>query len=328
MGSRFRHGVNPHECSLDDIETAAGWMARLLADDATDQDRSECRRWREADPRHERAWQKMTEVSGKFASVPANTDGARVLMRARQTSASRRRFLNLSLLMAVGATAGWLGATHTGVGHGMLAEYRTGVGESETVTLEDGTRLTLNTDTAVDVSFSPTERRIRLHHGEIRLDTGQETPRRRFIVQTRFGELVALGTTFVVREHTSHVRLAVTAGAVEIHPPLGAPRRVDAGQQAQFDADRAESPVRLDPASVSWETGKLVAEGMTVAEFTEEIGRYRPGFTLHDAAIGDLTISGVFSLQDTDRALRALADSLPVRLEYRTAYWVKVKSSG
>jgi len=71
-------------------------------------------------------------------------------------------------------------------------------------------------------------------------------------------------------------------------------------------------------------SGKLVAEGMRVADFVEEIARYRRGFTLHDDAVADLTVSGVFSLEDTDRALRGLAASLPVALRYRTDYWVKV----
>lgn len=67
---------------------------------------------------------------------------------------------------------------------------------------------------------------------------------------------------------------------------------------------------------------------MRVADFVDEIGRYRTGFTLCDAAVADLTISGVFSTRDTDRALQGLVDSLPVALSYRTDYWVKVVPAG
>ncbi|MFP4138339.1 MAG: FecR domain-containing protein [Halomonas sp.] len=309
------------------IEAAAGWMARLLADDATEQDRLDCLRWREQHPQHEKAWQRMCQVSGKFDAVSAGTaGGAGVLEKAHRAVMSRRRFLELSALAGVSVTATWLVATRTQLGRGLLAQYRTGVGETRTFTLEDGTRLLLNTDSAVDVAFTSQERRIHLHQGEILIHTGEESPRRDFVVETRFGQLKALGTSFNVRQCEHHAQVAVLEGDVEARAAGGGlPQPVGAGQQARFDATRAEVPEPLQPSDVSWRDSKLVAQGMRVADFVEEIGRYRPGFTLHDAAVADLTISGVFSTQDTDRALQSLADSLPVALEYRTAYWVKVK---
>lgn len=307
------------------LETAAGWMARLLADDATDQDRIDCQRWREQDPAHEQAWQRMCQVSGKFAEVPAGTGGARALEKARQAVLSRRRFLELSTFAGIGITATWLGATRTPFGRALLAEYRTGVGERQTFTLEDGTRLTLNTDSAVDVSFSARQRRIQLHHGEVLIKTGVESPRRHFVADTRFGELLALGTEFNVRQYEHHAQVAVLEGAVEARPAnAGQPQRVDAGRQTRFNAARAGAPEPLQATDLSWRRGKLVARGMRVADFVEEIARYRPGFTLYDQAVAELTVSGVFSLKDPDRALQSLAASLPVALNYRTDYWVKV----
>ena len=89
-----------------------------------------------------------------------------------------------------------------------------------------------------------------------------------------------------------------------------------------------EEPSALQDAAVAWRQGKLVARGMRVADFVDEIGRYRTGFTLCDAAVADLTISGVFSTRDTDRALQSLADSLPVALSYRTDCACRMPSSG
>ena len=267
----------------------------------------------------------MCQVSGKFASVPAGTGGTRVLEQAHQAVVSRRRVLQLSALAGVSVTAAWLGANHTQYGRGLKAEYWTGVGETQRFMLEDGTRLTLNTDTAVDTAFSPRERRIQLHHGEMLVTTGPENPRRHFVVDTRFGRLVALGTQFNVRQYENHTQVAVLEGAVEAHAARGGPpRRVESGQQTRLVATRVDTPSPLQDAAVAWREGKLVARDMRVADLVEEIGRYRPGFTLCDAAVADLTISGVFSTWDTDRALQSLADSLPVALSYRTDYWVKV----
>lgn len=322
MGSQRHYPAAPMAADSEHIETAARWMARLLADDVSEQDQIGCRQWRNQDPRHEQAWQRMCQVSGKFTSVPA---GSEILEKAHKAVVSRRHFLNLSVLAAVGVAATWLGAPHTRLGSSLLAQYRTSVGESQTFTLEDGTRLSLNTDTAVDVSFSSGERRIRLHEGEILVSTGPESPRRRFVVATRFGEMEALGTEFSVRQYEDHARVAVLQGTVRAQSAEGSgSQRVEPGQQTRLDMLRVDAPSTMQPDAVSWRQGKLVAEGMRVSEFVREIGRYRPGFTLYDAAVADLTISGVFSLADTDRALQSLSSSLPVALEYHTGYWVKV----
>lgn len=323
-------GSSKAECQSVDpddrhVDQAAVWLARLLSDDATEQDQLYCLRWRRQDPGHERAWQRVCRVSGKFAEVPAGSDGARVLENARRATVSRRRFLEISALAGVGVTAIWLATPQVELGRKLMAEYRTGFGEMRSFTLEDGTQLVLNTNSAADVDFSSQERRIVLHDGEILIQTGPESPRRSFVVKTRFGQLEALGTEFSIRQYQDHARIAVLEGAVETRPGGGGtPARVEAGWQGYLDSSRAETVEPLHVGAVSWRQGRLVAEGMRLADFVEEIGRYRPGFTRYDDALADLTISGVFSLHDTDRALQSLSNSLPVSLSYRTAYWVKV----
>lgn len=311
-----------HENDSDAIKAAASWMARLLADDATEQDTINCQQWRDQSLVHEQAWQRMCKITAKLASLPKGT-GVQVLEKVNQSVISRRHFLNI--LAVVGVTATWLGASQTRLGRSLQAQYRTGADETRTFTLEDGTSLTLNIDTAVDVDFSVEKRQIQLHQGEILLNTGHESPRRQFLVNTHFGQLVALGTEFCVRQYEHDARVTVIDGAVEVYTATdGKPQRVNAGQQTRFDNNMIAHPEPLQNAAISWSHGKLVAERMRVADFIEEIGRYRPGFTLYDSAVADLTISGVFSLHDTDLALQSLASSLSVDLQYRTAYWVKV----
>lgn len=117
------------------IGQVAAWMARLLADDVTEQDRIECQRWRERDPVHEQAWQRICQVSGRFAAVPSGTGGTWTLENARQAVVSRRRFLKLLALAGVGVGATWMGAHHTRFGRGLVAQYQTRVGETGTFTL-------------------------------------------------------------------------------------------------------------------------------------------------------------------------------------------------
>jgi transmembrane sensor len=74
-----------------------------------------------------------------------------------------------------------------------VADYRTAIGEQREIILADGTRLWLNTASAINVYFNARERRIQLVTGEIFIATAKDT-RRPFQVDTAQGQLRALGT--------------------------------------------------------------------------------------------------------------------------------------
>ncbi|WP_193385242.1 FecR family protein, partial [Rubrivivax gelatinosus] len=102
--------------------------------------------------------------------------------------------------------------------------------------LADGTRLALNSGSAVDLRYGATERRLVLRRGEILVETAPDPSRRPFVVQTGAGELRPLGTRFRVRDRGEEFELAVYEGAVEVRPATGAARVLAAGEQARFDA--------------------------------------------------------------------------------------------
>jgi transmembrane sensor len=63
---------------------------------------------------------------------------------------------------------------------------------------------------------------------------------------------------------------------------------------------------------------------MSLASFAAELGRYRPGLLRCDPEVAQLEVSGAFQLHDTDQALHALTQVLPVEIRYRTRYWVTI----
>ena len=74
----------------------------------------------------------------------------------------------------------------------------------------------------------------------------------------------------------------------------------------------------------AWTRGQLVAKRMPLGDLSAELARYRHGWLHCDPAIAQLEVSGVFQLDDIDRALSALSDSLPVRIERFTPLWTRV----
>jgi transmembrane sensor len=314
---------------------AAQWLMRLHSGEASSSDEAACLRWRAAHPEHERAWQRAERISHKLQIVPSEI-GMGTLNRSRRMD---RRALLKTLTLAISvAPASYLAwrALDEGQADAWLAQWNadahTATGERRSLTLNDGTRIDLNTASAIDVKFSASERRIFLRSGEILIETGQDKrnlTHRPFIVETRHGSIRALGTRFLVRqEHgaATATRVAVMQGAVEIRPQASSapPLRLAAGEQTRFNARHIDAVQAADPQAAAWTRGLLVARNQRLEDFAAELDRYRPGLLRCDPAVAELRITGAFQLDNTDNVLAALPDTLPVSVLYRTRWWVTI----
>lgn len=300
---------------------AAQWLVRLHAGDMSEADRQACAAWRAAHPDHELAWQRAELVSRKFGMVPAQI-GLPALRKAAKAN-RRAAVKTLVLLMTAGPVA-W-GVYRVAPWQQWTSDHHTATGERRTLTLADGTRLTMNTATAVDVAYDDRMRLIRLRRGEILIDTAKDPAplARPFVVESAQGRMRALGTRFVVRQNEDNSRIAVSEGAVEVVPHHNAAAAfvVPAGHQADF-TDRAGMLADIEPHVQSWADGVLYAEKMPLDVFVREVARYRSGVLRCDPALAELRVSGAFQLDDTDAIIKALVASLPIRATLVTRYWV------
>lgn len=309
---------------------AAEWLTTFMAGAVGEEQRARWCHWRAEHPDNDRAWLHLEAVCARLQGLHGN--GAYRALSAPNTGngshAGRRRALALLAGVGVAGLAGWHLHRSTGW-QSLVADLRTGVGERRTWTLDDGTRLVLNTASAVDVRFDGKQRLLVLVAGEISVVTGhQHGDRRPFGVQTAQGSVRALGTAFTVRQRDGRTDVAVQRSAVALAPAhaqaRAAPLVLGAGQRTWFSADRVAPPLAAGSDEIAWTLGSLVADDMRLADFLEELGRYRRGVLRCHPAVADLRFSAVFPLQDTDRILAMLPNSLPVRVRLHTRYWVSV----
>ncbi len=308
--------------------TAVEWLVTLQGDDVDDATRTAWRRWLDQHPDHARAWTHIEAVNARLCGVasPLATAVARAALTAPK-SAGRRRAVRALTALFVGGGAAWMIREHTPLQR-WVADAHTAVGEQRQFMLDDGTRVQLNTDTAIDIAFSATERRIILQRGEIHIETAHDTAAmpRPFVVATREATLRPLGTRFAVRSLPDRGWIGVTQGAVAVRP-ADAPateRVILAGQAAHFTAARVDAPAPLADTATAWTDGMLVAADMRLDAFIAEVDRYRPGRLRCDPAVADLRVSGTFPVANTDRILDALRSTLPVRVHFLTRYWTTV----
>ena len=270
----------------------------------------------------------MQAMEGKLTAVPRRIASHALLKRAPAEPATRRRMMQWVGFAVVGTGAAYAVREST-VWQVAVADVATRTGEIREIALPDGTRVVLGTATAVDLHFDASERRLVLRAGEVLVTTAPDPQplHRPFRVQNLHGTVEALGTRFTVRQDADVSQVMVFEGAVKIRPARSteAWRQVDAGQSATFSDDRMQAPAGVPEHAAAWASGKLVAQDMRIEDFLATLGRYRTGVLQCDPAVADLQVTGVFPLQDTDRALVNLTLGLPVELVYRTRYWVTVR---
>lgn len=319
---------NSQEDQGDALQVAMEWQVTLWSGEVTPQEREAFNSWLNANPDHQQAWQQLQLVHEPFNQVQDDIAGR--ALRASGTDTQRRKLL-LGLFALVGIGASGYGIQRTPQWQAATADYSTRRGETQGITLPDGTVVTLNTDSAVDVTYTDSQRMLHLYHGEAMIVTAPDrtTIPRPFMVSTRSGHIRPIGTRFTVRQHdddADSVMVHVLEGAIELTPRAGAGMRINAGQQARFDQHQITMPTPADPTKIAWTRGLLIAEQQKLDDFLAELGRYRSGVLRCDPTVASLIVSGVYPLHDTDQVLQALAQALPIRIHTLTRYWVTVSA--
>ncbi|HBT3720731.1 fec operon regulator FecR [Klebsiella pneumoniae] len=282
------------------LRSASHWYAVLSGERVSPQQEARWQQWYEQDQDNQWAWQQVENLRNQLGGVPGD-----VASRALHDTRLTRRHVMKGLLLLLGAGGGWqLWQSETG--EGLRADYRTAKGAVSRQQLEDGSLLTLNTQSAADVRFDAQQRPFR--------------------VLTRQGQLTALGTEFTVRQQDNFTQLDVQQHAVEVLL-ASAPaqkRIVNAGESLQFSASEFGAVKPLDDESTSWTKGILSFSDKPLGEVIATLSRYHNGVLRCDPAVAGLRLSGTFPLKNTDAILNVIAQTLPVKIQSITRYWINI----
>ncbi|SFS26011.1 FecR domain-containing protein [Pseudomonas sp. NFACC42-2] len=303
------------------FEAAAHWYVQFQSQTPTAAERLAWQQWLNGDPSHQAAWNQMEQLQRSLGALPQD-----FTRRALSTTQQRRQVLKWMLVMGGTGCLGWHVQQHTSLGN-VWADYRTSVGERQRIALADGTRIDLNTSTAIDVIFDGRQRLIRLREGEVLIHTGKLGGHTPFYVETRQGRVQALGTRFTVRQLPDSTRVGVLEDRVSVAPgdrPNHA-RLLGAGESADFDRQNIGLGHTYSGSQAAWVDGQLIVLDARLGDVIEDLARYRPGVLKCDLASARLRVSGTFRLDSTDAVLANLQATLPIQVKYFTRYWVSVK---
>lgn len=199
--------------------------------------------------------------------------------------------------------------------------YTAGLGEQRTEQLPDGTRVTLNTETSLQVRYSHRRREIVLQHGEAMFDVVHDAGRP-FVVTAGDGSIVDLGTQFEVRKENGAAIVTLLEGRVEV-AARDERKQLVPGEQARYGARIAGISVhKVDPTAVTaWLRGRLDFNGMPLAEAIADANRYSAvKLRLGDPKLADMPVGGSFRAGDNAAIAAALSAVFPVRVSRSDAH--------
>jgi transmembrane sensor len=336
-------------------EQAAHWWIVLHEEACTKEDRDAFSAWVRRSPERVEAYLRVSMLMGTLQSkqrtwsdIPADE----LIRRARASSAEiipLPRAVPVAPAPAPNRLAGtrmFTYASMAAIGCVLVVawllwlpeRFRTDIGEQRSVLLDDGSLITLNTASEIEVKYTDGRRFVRLARGEALFEVAHD-PQRPFDVDTGKAVVRAVGTRFNIDRRADHTTVSVVQGKVQVmteQPPQGdrAPGRaaaapaappmevlIEAQRLVVTEAGMSEPEHIADIAPVTaWTQRQLVFESRSLGEVAEEFNRYnRQHILIESPRLRAQSVTGVFQANDSASFLIFISNIPGVRVTTNAA---------
>ncbi|HVK51058.1 MAG TPA: FecR domain-containing protein [Pseudoxanthomonas sp.] len=310
--------MEERETSQDIDRIAAQWVARRDRLPASARDDEALEQWLAGDRRRRGAYLRAQALwlrSEAAQALGPTFDPAEFRAEPRplplaKSAAPARRWMSwggalaASLLMAVSLFASLQ----------MPTAYATAKGEMRTVPLGDGTTVTLNTDSRIQVYEDADRRRIRVVQGEVLVES---TPASRpTSIEVEGGSLRASTATFLVRKLARQpTQVLVQRGRVMLasnsHAPLPLRSNTGASLAAESTSDWRLAPLPSGQLArdLAWREGNIALQGETLAQAAAIYARYSDRtIVIADAELAKQPVTGLFAANNPLGFAEAVAE--------------------
>jgi transmembrane sensor len=238
----------------------------------------------------------------------------------RAMRARRRQTLGAAaaacLVLILGAGGWW--QTSSTASEPTTDHYATRRGEHAEIRLADGSTVTLDGATRLDVTLAADRRTVALQTGEAYFDVAHD-PARPFTVSAGASSARVLGTAFDLNRTRGQVQLDVYRGAVRFGGARSdaSGKVVRAGWRSRFADGGATEPRQFDRGREGWRRGWLDTDDMPLADVVEAINRKGGTLVLSPpASLADIRVAGRFRLDDPASLLGALGEAYGFRVRH------------
>ncbi len=309
-------------------EQANQWLVKLETDNMAVGDEERFVDWLEQDERHgeifhqmEQTWSLMHEAN---------------LFNNDEHKSSNSKSLFLRMLLPIAATV-LIAFTSLFWGQDIyfatFSDHYTSTGQRQKHILTDGSELTLNTDSAINIKYTDKQRLIEVLAGEIYVTVAPNLDRP-FVVKAGDLKVTALGTEFIVHKaQDKNATVIVTEHSVKVESTSSDELNLvlNQGHEVTFNESNNTlsnvQTVNLNQVQ-AWRNGKYIFQDESLAKVIAELNRYYQGkIILRDDSLRDKKITGVLDLDNPQVSLNNLAKSLPIKINSMTPYLLLIEKS-
>ena len=314
---------------------AAAWIARLHGEARTAKVEAGFQRWLAASAEHRAAFEMANDIWVGVERSPKNP---------LPSTAPRSRIARPPApVRAVAACAAvlllFLGAWFYWRDPGLS----TRAGEQRTLSLEDGTRVYLNTASRMHVHYDRMSRRVELDEGEAFFEVAKHADWP-FVVIAGGRQVIARGTAFMVRRDDQRVAVTLVEGKVTVAPAgetvssATAPAAPGTSTSQPVAADVARDHLTLSPGQrvtfaghagpkldqpslegvTAWQRGQVVLDHTPLADAVAEMNRYSDvKLKIEDPDARRAEVTGIFRTGDSEYFAQAVSETYHLRVATR-----------
>jgi|GEM_PF-442977 len=338
---------------------AAAWVARFDAGDVSAKDQAAFQAWlnrsalhREAIAEYGSFWSEFDQLGQLTGSVGAEPDLGAPVQRSRQFSGANVWLAACAAAVLVMVVAGGVIQQEIPNRPQITARlqipdrpsgrqtYATAIGTQKKFALADGTVVTLNTNSQIDVELRGRSRDVHLLRGEAYFEVVHDKARPFTVYADRY-VVRDIGTAFAVHLlDKCLVNVRVTKGSVEIAArtrkgkvsgeakSLGV---VVAGHDVVFGEKIERTQIVSDAdlgRKLAWRQGQLIYSGQPLVDVLADISRYSDiEVELADPGLRNLPVGGAFRINQTDAIFAALENNFGIHAEWIDARHVRLTAA-
>ncbi|MFL6614617.1 FecR domain-containing protein [Pantoea sp. SIMBA_072] len=297
-------------------QEAAEWLTRLLSGEITSAERHDFEIWLNENEHHATALNEMRQMwldlriplESELHQIPYSAG----LMSLNEHPGSHRRQWGMAaclLLLVTMVISQWLNTWRY--------PYVTRTGEQKSWILEDGTKMWLNTNSAMDIKRESGEKHIRLVRGEGYFDTSNPQTSA-LTIEVGSSIITAFNTALNVFQRNDDTVITVDRGQVVVRQPGGKGVIVNAKMQyhtGQTALKADSSPELAADNQFNWKGGKIVFENQSLYTVLQSVKRYDSRWVLADSSFTKrLKLSTVIDIHDLDGWYRQLELALSLNI--------------
>lgn len=293
---------------------AASWFVRLQRHPGDNELREAFETWLASDPRHPAEWAQVSATWDRVGELKDEPEvlAARDALRAELAQAKRAPQMRwaagiAAIVIAGGAALGvgsWRQSQHQTQQRAAassvqaIATYRTPVGGQQTVTLEDGSKVTLSTDSEVRLTEWGANRALTVVRGEAFFKVAKN-PERPFVVTAAGRSVTALGTAFDVRVDPGQWSVSLVEGKIRVADTESSVDLVPGRHLMQVGDQPWTVETRNIAELATWREGRLVFDNRPLGSIVDEMNRYSSRkVQITDPALASTPLSGRFKSGD------------------------------